>query len=87
MLRDTTTAGGFVDHGLVKDNDWFITDSFEFLGRSNGVGFKIHLAFSNFDVTRVLAWSLAFVTVMLAIDALILRRWEARANRWRQDAA
>ena len=36
----------------------------EFLGRSNGVGFKIHLLFSSFDVEGVLAWSLAFVGVM-----------------------
>ena len=66
---------------------WKIVLVVEFLGRSNGVGFKIHLYFSNFDVARVLAWSLAFVAVMLAIDALILRPWEARANRWRSDAA
>ena len=66
---------------------WKIVLVVEFLGRSNGVGFMIHLNFSNFDVARVLAWSLSFVAVMLAIDALVLRPWEARANRWRHDAA
>ena len=66
---------------------WKIVLVVEFLGRSNGVGFKIHLLFSSFDVTGVLAWALAFVAVMLAIDLLILRPWERRANRWRQDAA
>lgn len=66
---------------------WKIVLVVEFLGRSNGVGFKIHLAFSNFDVTRVLAWSLGFVVVMLAIDALILRPWQATAGRWRHDAS
>ncbi len=65
---------------------WKIVLVVEFLGRSNGVGFKIHLLFSSFDVAGVLAWSLAFVAVMLAIDAGLLRPWEARANRWRQDA-
>lgn len=66
---------------------WKIVLVVEFLGRSNGVGFKIHLLFSNFDVAGVLAWALAFVAVMLAIDALILRPWEARATRWRRDEA
>ncbi|MDF3855885.1 ABC transporter permease [Paracoccus sp. APAP_BH8] len=66
---------------------WKIVLVVEFLGRSNGVGFKIHLLFSSFDVTGVLAWALAFVAVMLAIDLLLLRPWESRANRWRQDAA
>ena len=66
---------------------WKIVLVVEFLGRSNGVGFKIHLLFSSFDVAGVLAWALAFVAVMLAIDLLILRPWERRANRWRQDAA
>ena len=66
---------------------WKIVLVVEFLGRSNGVGFKIHLLFSSFDVEGVLAWALAFVAVMLAIDLMILRPWERRANRWRQDAA
>lgn len=65
---------------------WKIVLVVEFLGRSNGVGFKIHLAFSNFDVARLLAWSLAFVAVMLLIDIAVLRPWQARANRWRVDA-
>lgn len=66
---------------------WKIVLVVEFLGRSNGVGFKIHLLFSSFDVTGVLAWALAFVAVMLAIDLFVLRPWERHANRWRQDAA
>ena len=66
---------------------WKIVLVVEFLGRSNGVGFKIHLLFSSFDVTGVLAWALAFVAVMLAIDLFLLRPLESRANRWRQDAA
>lgn len=65
---------------------WKIVLVVEFLGRSNGVGFKIHLLFSSFDVAGVLAWALAFVAVMLLIDLGLLRPWQARANRWRQDA-
>ena len=66
---------------------WKIVLVVEFLGRSNGVGFKIHLLFSNFDVAGVLAWALAFVLVMMAVDLGLLRPWERRANRWRHDAA
>lgn len=65
---------------------WKIVLVVEFLGRSNGVGFKIHLLFSSFDVAGVLAWALAFVAVMLVIDLGVLRPWEMRANRWRRDA-
>ena len=66
---------------------WKIVLVVEFLGRSNGVGFKLHLNFQMFDVPAVLAWALAFVALMLAIDGLVLRPWERRASRWRRDAA
>ncbi|MCQ0969293.1 ABC transporter permease (plasmid) [Paracoccus sp. TK19116] len=66
---------------------WKIVLVVEFLGRSNGVGFKIHLLFSSFDVAGVLAWAFAFVIVMLTIDLGVLRPWERRANRWRHDEA
>lgn len=64
---------------------WKIVLVVEFLGRSNGVGFQIHLAFSMFRVDEVLAYALTFVAVMLAVEYLILRPIEARANRWRHD--
>ena len=55
----------------------------EFLGRSNGIGFKIHLYFQLFDVTMVLVYALAFVVVMLVIEALVLQPLETRARAWR----
>ena len=55
----------------------------ENLGRSTGIGFKIQLYFQMFDVTMVLAYSLAFVAVMLAVETLVLQPIEARARRWR----
>ncbi|MFB2533308.1 ABC transporter permease [Paracoccus sp. p4-l81] len=64
---------------------WKIVLVVEFLGRSNGVGFQIHLAFSMFRVAEVLAYALAFVAVMLAVEYAVLRPIEARANRWRHD--
>lgn len=63
---------------------WKIVLVVEFLGRSDGIGFKIHLYFQLFDVGMVLAYSLSFVVVMLLIEALVLRPWEARVTRWRR---
>jgi NitT/TauT family transport system permease protein len=62
---------------------WKIVLVVEFLGRSNGVGFKIHLYFQLFDVTMVLVYAMAFVIVMLAIEALAMQPIEARARAWR----
>ncbi len=62
---------------------WKIVLVVEFLGRSNGIGFKIHLYFQLFDVTMVLVYALAFVVVMLAIEAFILQPIESRARAWR----
>jgi NitT/TauT family transport system permease protein len=62
---------------------WKIVLVVEFLGRSNGVGFQIHLHFQNFDVTQVLAYSLSFVAVMIAIELMILQPWQRHAARWR----
>lgn len=63
---------------------WKIVLVVEFLGRSNGVGFKIHLYFQLFDVAMVLAYALSFVAVMLAIEKLVLQPLERRASRWRR---
>jgi len=62
---------------------WKIVLVVEFLGRSSGIGFKIHLYFQLFDVAMVLAYALAFTAVMLAIEILILQPVETRARAWR----
>ena len=62
---------------------WKIVLVVEFLGRPNGVGFQIHLHFQLFDVGMVLAYTLAFVAVMLVIEAL-MQPWERHAARWRR---
>ena len=55
----------------------------ELLGRSNGVGFEIGAAFQLFDVTRLLAYSLPFVALMLAIETFVVQPIERRVSRWR----
>ena len=62
---------------------WKIVLVVEFLGRSNGVGFQIHLYFQLFDVGRVMAYAISFVIIMLIIEWVILQPLERRANRWR----
>jgi NitT/TauT family transport system permease protein len=62
---------------------WKIVLVVEFLGRSSGVGFMIHMNFQLFDVAGVLAWALAFIAVMLAVDAWLIGPWERAARRWR----
>ncbi len=62
---------------------WKIVLVVEFLGRSSGVGFKIHLYFQLFNVGMVLIYALSFVAVMLLVEAAILQPWEARVRRWR----
>ncbi len=62
---------------------WKIVLIVELLGRPNGVGFEIGVAFQLFDVTRILAYALAFVAVMLAIETLLVQPLERHAARWR----
>lgn len=63
---------------------WKIVLVVEFLGRSNGIGFRIHLDFQMFDIAGVLANALAFVAVMLAVEWGLLAPLAQRAARWRQ---
>ena len=62
---------------------WKIVLIVELLGRPNGVGFEIGVAFQLFDVTRILAYALAFVAVMLAIETLLVQPLERHVSRWR----
>ncbi len=62
---------------------WKIVLIVELLGRSNGVGFQIHLYFQLFDVATILAYTLAFVVVMLVVEYAILQPLDRHSNRWR----
>lgn len=62
---------------------WKIVLVVEFLGRSNGVGFQIHLYFQLFETGYVLAYALSFTALMLLIDFGLIRVLERRVNRWR----
>lgn len=62
---------------------WKIVLVAELLGRSDGVGFQIQVYFQLFDVTGILAYTLAFIVVVQLIEWLALQPLERRANRWR----
>jgi NitT/TauT family transport system permease protein len=66
---------------------WKIVLVAELLGRPNGVGFEIGVAFQLFDIPRLLAYALSFVGVVLIIETVLVQPFEARVSRWRPRAA
>ena len=62
---------------------WKIVLVVELLGRSNGVGFQLGNYFHYLDIKGILAYSLAFALIVLAMEALFLRPLEQRLNQWR----
>ena len=63
---------------------WKIVLVVELLGRGNGVGFQLHMFFSLFDIAGILAYTVAFVAVVLGIELILLQPLERRVNRWRR---
>jgi NitT/TauT family transport system permease protein len=66
---------------------WKIVLIVELLGRPNGVGFEIGTAFQLFDVTRILAYALSFIAVMLVIETILVQPLERHVTRWRPRTA
>jgi NitT/TauT family transport system permease protein len=62
---------------------WKIVLVVELLGRPDGIGYEIQVFFQLFDITRLIAYALAFVAVVLAIEWCILLPLERRLLRWR----
>ena len=62
---------------------WKIVLVVELLGRSDGIGFQLHMAFQVFDVASILAYSLAFIAVVQLIELALLQPLERRASSWR----
>jgi NitT/TauT family transport system permease protein len=65
---------------------WKIVLVVEILGRPNGVGFKMGLAFQQFDLPLLQAYVAPFVALMIAIESLVLRPAERSASWWRRHA-
>jgi NitT/TauT family transport system permease protein len=62
---------------------WKIVLVVELLGRSNGIGFQIQIFFQLFDVTMILAYTLAFILVVQILEWGVLQPLERWATRWR----
>ncbi|WP_136439944.1 ABC transporter permease [Pacificoceanicola onchidii] len=65
---------------------WKIVLVVEFLGRSNGIGFQIHLYFQLFETGYVLAYALSFVAFMLLVEFALIGALERRATAWRRQS-
>jgi len=63
---------------------WKIVLVAEILGRGSGVGFEIELCFQRFDVTRIMAYSLAFILVIQLIEWGALQPLERLTARGRK---
>ncbi|UOA10665.1 ABC transporter permease [Methylobacter sp. S3L5C] len=63
---------------------WKIILVVELLGRSNGMGYQLHLFFQLFDVASILAYTIAFVAVIQLIEVIILKPLDKKALRWRR---
>lgn len=65
---------------------WKIVLIVELLGRPNGVGFEINIAFQLFDIRLLLAYALPFVALMLIVETLLVQPLERSVSRWRVGA-
>lgn len=63
---------------------WKIILVVELLGRSNGMGYQLHLFFQLFDVANILAYTFAFVIVIQLLEWLILKPLDNQVQRWRR---
>ncbi len=63
---------------------WKIILVVELLGRSNGIGYQLHLFFQLFDVASILAYTIAFVCVIQLIELIILKPLDRKSLRWRR---
>lgn len=63
---------------------WKIVLVVELLGRSDGMGYQLHLFFQLFDVASIMAYTIAFVTVIQMIELTILKPLDRQAQRWRR---
>lgn len=62
---------------------WKIVLVVELLGRSNGVGFKLGIFFQFFDITSILAYSFAFIAVVMSIEYLLIAPLDRHLTQWR----
>ena len=62
---------------------WKIVLVVELLGRSNGVGFKLYGFFQFFDISGILAYTLAFVLLIIFVEFILVRPFERKIAIWK----
>ena len=62
---------------------WKIVLVVELLGRSDGIGFQLGVFFQFFDIQTILAYTLAFVVVILLVESCLLRPFDKVIARGR----
>lgn len=63
---------------------WKIVLVVEAFGRSSGVGYRLSIAFQEFDVSTILAYALAFILVVQIIEFAVLQPLQERVTAWRR---
>ncbi len=63
---------------------WKIILVVELLGRSNGMGYQLHLFFQLFDVASILAYTFAFVAIIQLLEWFVLKPLDNRSHHWRR---
>lgn len=66
---------------------WKIVLVFEVLGSDGGVGYRVSVLFQFFDIAGILAYTTAFMLVVLAFEYGVLRPLEKHLLQWRPDPA
>ncbi len=62
---------------------WKIVLVVELLGLSSGVGFQLGTYFQFFDITSILAYTAAFIVVIMGIEQFIMRPFDRRIAIWK----
>jgi len=63
---------------------WKVIVLVELFGLSNGVGYQLNSEFSSQTVAGVLAWTIVFWAVMIAMEYGVLQTLEGRFTAWRR---
>ena len=63
---------------------WKIVLLVELLGRSSGIGFRLHVYFQLLDIARILAYALSFMLVIQLIEISLLAWLDRRAAHWKR---
>jgi NitT/TauT family transport system permease protein len=63
---------------------WKVIVLVELFGLSNGVGYQLNSEFSSQNVAGVLAWTIVFWAVMIALEYAVLQTLEGRFATWRR---